>query len=78
MSAWARLSVADIAHRVTVSGLAALSVYGMYGMWRVHTETMEAGRKVEAEWAAAEALKQRESTDPLLKGFVDPPPQRPS
>jgi hypothetical protein len=34
--------------RVTVSGLAALSVYGMYGMWRTHTETMAAG---EIAWA---------------------------
>lgn len=28
--------------RVTVSGLAALSVYGMYGMWATHQATMKA------------------------------------
>ncbi|GAA5973260.1 hypothetical protein JCM11641_003039 [Rhodosporidiobolus odoratus] len=74
----ARISIADIVHRITVSSLAGLSVYGMYGMWRTHTETMKAGEEAWAKHLAEEAAKQRELDDPLLKGFVDPPAQRPS
>ncbi|BGP19031.1 hypothetical protein JCM10213v2_007111 [Rhodosporidiobolus nylandii] len=97
----ARLSFADIAHRVTVSGLAGLSVYGLYGMFRVHNETMKAGEEAwqkklavrtplrhslhalrnadaHVEDTQEDAARQKELDDPLLKGFVDPPAERPS
>ncbi|GAA5932986.1 hypothetical protein JCM10213_009259 [Rhodosporidiobolus nylandii] len=74
----ARLSFADIAHRVTVSGLAGLSVYGLYGMFRVHNETMKAGEEAWQKKLAEDAARQKELDDPLLKGFVDPPAERPS
>lgn len=37
-----RLTPVSLRLRVTVSGLAALSVYGMYGMWATHQATMKA------------------------------------
>ncbi|GAA5828993.1 hypothetical protein JCM11251_004091 [Rhodosporidiobolus azoricus] len=74
----ARLSFADIAHRVTVSGLAGLSIYGLYGMFATHNATMKAGEEAWKKHMAEEAAKQKELDDPLLKGFVDPPTQRPS
>ncbi|GAA5842927.1 hypothetical protein JCM3766R1_005705 [Sporobolomyces carnicolor] len=73
-----RLAFADIAHRVTVSGLFGLSVYGLYGIWRTHTETMKAGEIAWAKHQQELQLKEKEQQDPLLKGFVDPPAQRPS
>ncbi|GAA5998093.1 cytochrome c oxidase assembly protein COX14 [Rhodotorula paludigena] len=78
MAARASLSAADIAHRVTVSALAGLSVYGLYGMYATHTATMKAGEEAWAKHLAEEAAKQKLEADPLLKGFVDPPPERPS
>ncbi|GAA5948961.1 hypothetical protein JCM21900_003154 [Sporobolomyces salmonicolor] len=74
----ARLSLADIAHRVTVSALAGLSVYGLYGMWRIHTDTMKAGEIALAKHQEELRLKAQVEADPLLKGFVDPPAERPS
>ncbi|GAA5823657.1 hypothetical protein JCM5353_005093 [Sporobolomyces roseus] len=73
-----RLPIADIAHRVTVSGLFGLSVYGLYGIWRTHTETMKAGELAWAKHQEELKLQQQQDADPLLKGFVDPPPQRPT
>ncbi|BGP37372.1 hypothetical protein JCM10450v2_001281 [Rhodotorula kratochvilovae] len=72
------LGLADIAHRITVSALAGLSVYGMYGMWATHQHTMLEGEKAWQAHLAEEAAKQKLEADPLLKGFVDPPPTRPS
>ncbi|GAA5844854.1 hypothetical protein JCM9279_000018 [Rhodotorula babjevae] len=78
MAARASLGIADIAHRVTVSGLAALSVYGLYGMWATHTATMKASEEAYKAHLADEANKTKLASDPLLEGFVDPPPTRPS
>ncbi|GAA5865315.1 hypothetical protein JCM1840_001525 [Sporobolomyces johnsonii] len=74
----ARLSLADIAHRVTVSALAGLSVYGMYGMWRIHNDTMKAGEVAWAKHQEELRVKAQVDADPLLEGFVDPPAERPS
>ncbi|GAA6012622.1 hypothetical protein JCM10207_009060 [Rhodosporidiobolus poonsookiae] len=73
-----RLSAADLAHRITVSGLAGLSVWGLYGMYATHTTNMKAAEEAWQKHLAEEAAKQRELDDPLLKGFVDPPASRPS
>ncbi|GAA6064770.1 hypothetical protein JCM10212_006319 [Sporobolomyces blumeae] len=73
-----RLPIADIAHRVTVSGLFGLSVYGLYGIWRTHTETMKAGEIAWAKHQEEFRLKEQQEQDPLLKGFVDLPSNRPS
>ncbi|BGP53518.1 hypothetical protein JCM8202_001228 [Rhodotorula sphaerocarpa] len=78
MASRAGLSIADIAHRVTVSGLAALSVYGMYGMWATHQATMKASDEAWKKHLAEEREKARLENDPLLNGFVDPPAERPS
>ncbi|GAA6047702.1 hypothetical protein JCM3770_001729 [Rhodotorula araucariae] len=78
MATRARLGFADIAHRVTVSALAGLSVYGLYGMWATHRHTMLEGEKAWQAHLAEEAAQQKLAADPLLKGFVDPPAARPS
>ncbi|GAA6035024.1 hypothetical protein JCM8097_002148 [Rhodosporidiobolus ruineniae] len=78
MAAAGRLGIADILHRVTVSGLAGLTVYGLVGAYMTHQNTMKAGEEAWAKHLAEEAAKQKEVDDPLLKGFVDPPAQRPS
>ncbi|KAG6327413.1 hypothetical protein ID866_11676 [Astraeus odoratus] len=41
-----RLTVPDILHRTIVSGLAALSVYGLFLGYMVHKETLAKGREV--------------------------------
>ena len=44
---WSSLTLDARVHarRVTVSGLAGLSVYGLYGMWATHTATMKASEE---------------------------------
>ncbi|KAI6168719.1 hypothetical protein EDD17DRAFT_1529753 [Pisolithus thermaeus] len=39
-----RLTLPDILHRTVVSGLAALTVYGMFLGYMVHRETLAKGR----------------------------------
>ncbi|EIW80514.1 hypothetical protein CONPUDRAFT_56910 [Coniophora puteana RWD-64-598 SS2] len=39
-----RLTVTDILHRTFVSGLAALSVYGLFLGYMVHRDTLARGR----------------------------------
>ncbi|KAI6131273.1 hypothetical protein EV401DRAFT_2205624 [Pisolithus croceorrhizus] len=41
-----RLTLPDILHRTVVSGLAALTVYGMFLGYMVHRETLAKGREV--------------------------------
>ena len=41
-----RLTLADILHRTVVSGLAALSVYGLFLGYMVHKETLAKGQGV--------------------------------
>ncbi|KDE03584.1 hypothetical protein MVLG_05919 [Microbotryum lychnidis-dioicae p1A1 Lamole] len=61
MSGAARLGLADIAHRTLVTGLAGLSVYGLYGMYRIHTDTMQAGEEAWKKHLDDEAKVKSES-----------------
>ncbi|KAK4050534.1 hypothetical protein OIO90_005001 [Microbotryomycetes sp. JL221] len=73
----ARLTTADYLHRTLVSGLAALSAYGLYGMFRVHNDNMAAADAAYKKHLAEQA-EQLGAASPLVEGRVDPPPQRPS
>lgn len=44
-----RLTLADILHRTVVSGLAALSVYGLFLGYMVHKETLAKGQEIMAK-----------------------------
>ncbi|KAL8279898.1 hypothetical protein RQP46_007748 [Phenoliferia psychrophenolica] len=63
----ARLNIADIAHRSLVTGLVGLSLWGTYGIYALHTETLRRGLIAQAEHDAAEALK-------MPQGFSDARP----
>ncbi|KAG1772154.1 hypothetical protein EDD22DRAFT_480771 [Suillus occidentalis] len=54
------MMITDVLHRTFVSGLAALSVYGLFMGYAVHRETLAKGK---GEMALKEAeAKQREQT----------------
>ncbi|KAI6029400.1 hypothetical protein BKA83DRAFT_4218404 [Pisolithus microcarpus] len=44
-----RLTLPDILHRTVVSGLAALTAYGLFLGYMVHKETLAKGREAEAK-----------------------------
>ncbi|KAI6046434.1 hypothetical protein EDC04DRAFT_2630899 [Pisolithus marmoratus] len=44
-----RLTLPDILHRTAVSGLAALTVYGLFLGYMVHRETLAKGRELMAK-----------------------------
>ncbi|KAG2137305.1 hypothetical protein BD769DRAFT_1437489 [Suillus cothurnatus] len=43
------MMIADVLHRTFVSGLAALSVYGLFMGYAVHRETLAKGKEAEAK-----------------------------
>jgi len=62
--------IADILHRTFVSGLAALSAYGLFLGYAVHRETLAKGREYMAVKEAEAKQREQANADEEAKEFA--------